>query len=189
MWNGDWIIMQYLGDKLPSQMAGFSFSTDTDWNITRQGVHVLRGLADLGHTAPHVVGSQSFIAYVERDGHVRLRTRGTKWTEEDLTVATSTPLARGDMAAIGNGDEQVLPRSRVNNHVIALSRSVSSSSAWNVVDVTAESAGYRRSCRGARRSADDRGVGQCRGRALGKRRSPQPSDDRHRGCVARRGPE
>ena len=144
MWNDDWTIMQYLGDKLPSQMAGFGFgfSTNTDWNITRLGVHVLRGLADLGHTAPHVVGSQSFIAHVERDGHVRLRTRGTKWTEEDLTVATSTPLAMGDVAAIGNGDQQVLLyRSRVNNHVIALSRSVSSSSAWNVVDVTAESAG------------------------------------------------
>ena len=37
-----------LGDKRPSQMASFGFSTKTDWNITRQGIYVLRGLADLG---------------------------------------------------------------------------------------------------------------------------------------------
>jgi hypothetical protein len=142
MWHDDWAILQYLGDKLPAQMAGFGFATTTDWNVTRQGIHVLRGLADLGHTAPHVVGSQSFIAHVETDGHVHVRTRGTPWTDEDVTVATSTPLAMGDVAAIGNGDQQVLLyRSRVNGHVIALSRSVSSSSAWNVVDATQESAG------------------------------------------------
>lgn len=142
MWNDDWTVLQYLGDKLPTQQAGFGFSNNTDWNITRQGIYVLRGLADLGHTAPHLVGSQSFIAHVERDGHVHVRTRGTPWTDEDVTVATSTPLAMGDVAAIGNGDQQVLLyRSRVNNHVIALSRSMTNTSAWNVVDVTADSAG------------------------------------------------
>ena len=142
MWNDDWAVLQYLGDKRPSQMASFGFSTNTDWNITRQGIYVLRGLADLGHTAPHVVGSQSFIAHVEKDGHVHVRTRGTPWTDEDVTVATSTPLAMGDVAAIGNGDQQVLLyRSRVNSHVIALSRNMTNSSGWNVVDVTAESAG------------------------------------------------
>ena len=142
MWNDDWTILQYLGDKLPTQQSALGFSNDTDWNVTRQGIHVLRGLADLGHTAPHVAGSKSFIAYVEKDGHVHVRTRGTPWTDEDVTVATSTPLAMGDVAAIGNGDQQVLLyRSRANSHVIALSRSVSSNSAWSVVDVTQESAG------------------------------------------------
>ena len=142
MWNGDWTVLQYLGDKLPTQMASFGFSSNVDWNVTRQGIHVLRGLADLGHTAPHVVGSKSFIAHVESDGRIHVRTRGTPWIDEDVTLATSTPLAMGDVAAAGNGDQQVLLyRSRVDGHVIALSRGVSSSSAWNVIDVTEQAAG------------------------------------------------
>ena len=142
MWNDDWAILQYLGDNCPSTMTSLNFAATTDWNITHEGIYALRGLADLGHTAPHIVGSQSFIAHVDNDGRVLVRTHGTAWTEEDVTLATSTPLAMGDVAAIGNGNQQVLLyRSRVNNHVIALSRDVSTSSAWTFVDATAEGAG------------------------------------------------
>jgi GH25 family lysozyme M1 (1,4-beta-N-acetylmuramidase) len=134
-WARTWDMLQYLGDGLPSAMRSYGFAAKTDWNVTRGGLFVLRGLADLGHTAPHMAGRFTSVAYADENWILRLRKKVQGWQDEYLPP--DAPLAKGDVAAAFNGDTQtLLYRHAVDGHVIALSRKLSDPARWTVTDVS-----------------------------------------------------
>jgi GH25 family lysozyme M1 (1,4-beta-N-acetylmuramidase) len=134
-WNTDWRILQYFGNGRPSERSSAGFDPNTDWDVTRDGIHALRGLADLGHTAPHVFGNITFVAFTDENGFLYLRRQDQGWQDE--TPPPPGPPAKGDVAAVGTADQQLLLyRSRVDGHVIALSRTFSSPAQWQVTDLS-----------------------------------------------------
>ncbi len=97
-------------------------------------IYQLRGMGDLGHTAPHLVGNQECIAYTERDGRVHLlELVGGAWRDQDLsTIIPTAPLAVGDPAAIGVGSEQFVLYRTSNGDIHVLTRSLTNVNApWS----------------------------------------------------------
>ena len=138
-WGRNWAFIQYAeqGERYwglnpytePNiDVAGIDFDA---YNGTIYG---LRGLADLGHTAPHLVGNQECIAYTEADGRVHLLelVAGT-WRDQDLsTIIPSAPIAVGDPAAIGIGSEQIILYRTSKGNIHALARSLTNVNAlWS----------------------------------------------------------
>jgi GH25 family lysozyme M1 (1,4-beta-N-acetylmuramidase) len=110
--------------------------SEIDFNVSRRGLHGLRGLADLGRTAPHVVGNLSYIAYAEADGGLLLlELLAGRWHDSDVLVsAPGAPPASGDPAAIGLGNEQIIAYRARDSHVFILARR-REDAAWNVSNV------------------------------------------------------
>ena len=106
-----------------------------DLNHFNGTIYQLRGMADLGHTAPHLVGNQECVAYSEPNGKVHLLelVAGT-WRDQDLsTIIPSAPPAAGDPTAIGIGSDQVILYRTATGDIQALTRSVTNVSApWSV---------------------------------------------------------
>jgi hypothetical protein len=106
-----------------------------DLNHFRGTIYQLRGMADLGHTAPHLVGNQESIAYTEKDGRIHLLSlvQGT-WMDEDISALVPTaPLAVGDPAAVGVGSEQILLYRAADANIYGLTRSLTDVNAgWSL---------------------------------------------------------
>lgn len=134
----DWTFWQYSLDFTPVEFKNLrSADAQQDLDVCSGGIYMLRGLADLGHTAPHVFANTTYIAYTEPDGSIHLRTQGTPWWDENLTNQSGVPLAAGDVAAVGTGDDQVLVyRSRDDGHIYALSRKLSDPNTWTPTDIS-----------------------------------------------------
>jgi len=110
----------------------------TQYDAYNGSIYGLRGLADLGHTAPHLVGNQvgnrECIAYAEPDGRVHLlELVAGAWRDQDLsTIIPTAPLAVGDPAAIGVGSEQFVLYRTSNGDIHALTRSLTNVNApWS----------------------------------------------------------
>jgi GH25 family lysozyme M1 (1,4-beta-N-acetylmuramidase) len=116
-------------------------------------VYQLRGMADLGHTAPHVAGNTRFVAYTEVDGRVHVLTDLGYWLDADLfDYISGPPVAAGDPAALGLGEEQILVFRAVDNHVYAVTRSLDDASGgWSWRDIT--------SATGSLEALDDPSIG------------------------------
>lgn len=107
-------------------------------------LYQLRGMADLGHTAPHLVGNQECIAYTETDGRIHLLEYvAGSWRDQDLFRAPfahiigTLPLAAGDPAAVALGNEQVIVYRSTNHGVHALTRILTDPEPqWHAVDIT-----------------------------------------------------
>jgi GH25 family lysozyme M1 (1,4-beta-N-acetylmuramidase) len=109
---------------------------EIDFNVSRRGLHALRGLADLGRTAPHLVGNLSCIARAEADGSLHLLEflAGT-WRDTDvLASAPGAPSAAGDPAAIGLGNQQIIAYRSRDSRIFILTRTLGDT-AWSVSNV------------------------------------------------------
>jgi GH25 family lysozyme M1 (1,4-beta-N-acetylmuramidase) len=143
-WRSNWFLFQYT-QYTPSSMRRHGFTRDykVDFNVTNGGIHVLRGGADLGHTAPHRVGNLNCIVYAEPDGRVHLlEYLSGRWVDDianniSANISGTLPLAFGDPAAVGLGNEQVIAYRSVDGRVHALTRNIARPNAsWQVVDIT-----------------------------------------------------
>jgi len=137
----DWVIWQY-SDHAPTELPGLDAGTDMD--VSNGTIYDLRALADLGHTAPHLVGNLNVIALTDPGGGVRVLELVTgSWRNIDaLAGVASPPLAAGDPASIGIGNEQILVYRSQDDHVRVLTRSVTDTSTsinWAPADITGSS--------------------------------------------------
>lgn len=138
-----WSLFQY-SPFTPDSMRQHGFPTDfkVDFNVTRGGIYFLRGLADLGRTAPHLVGNLNCVAYTEPDGSIHLLEYVSgSWIDQNVArdmafAATPPPPAIGDPSAAAVGNEQVIVyRSARGVHV--LTRNIATADArWTVTTVT-----------------------------------------------------
>jgi hypothetical protein len=137
-------IFQYSPYTPGTLLNGHPFTEiSVDLDVSRGGLHALRGLADLGRTAPHGVGNLACIAYTEADGRIYLlEFLSGSWRSTDvLAGAPGSPLAAGDPAAIGLGNEQVIVYRGTDGHIYVLSRLITSGeNRWNAADIS-DSAG------------------------------------------------
>ena len=110
--------------------------SEIDFNVTRRGLHALHGLADLGRTAPHLVGTLSCIAHADADGSLHLLEflTGTRRDTDLLAAAPGAPPAAGDPAAIGLGNEQIIAYRSRDARVFILTRRLGDA-VWNVSHV------------------------------------------------------
>ncbi len=102
-------------------------------------IYQLRGMADLEHTAPHMVEDILYIAYADLDGHIHVMVRLLgKWEDTDaFQDLPDAPPAAGDPAAAGVGKEQVVIYRGKDNHIYALSRpGTDLTDHWSVLDIT-----------------------------------------------------
>ncbi len=102
-------------------------------------IYQLRGLADLEHTSPHVVGEITFVAYTSLDGHIHVLVRLLgNWEDTDVTQnVADAPAAAGDPSAVGVGNEQVIVYRAGDSHVYALGRpGTDLTDHWTVQDIT-----------------------------------------------------
>lgn len=112
-----------------------------DYDAFNGTIYELRGLADLGHTAPHLVGNLECVVYSEPDGTIHLlELLAGSWHDENLSSTIPlAPPAAGDPAAVGVGSEQVILYRDANGNIFALTRSVTDSNApWSVSQVASK---------------------------------------------------
>jgi hypothetical protein len=139
----NWSLFQYL-PFTPGSMRQHGFTTDykVDFNVTRGGIYFLRGLADLGRTAPHLVGNLNCIAYTEPDGAIHLLEYVSgSWIDQDVArdmplagTTRTLPLAVGDASAAALGNEQVIVYRSIGGIVHVLTRNITGSDArWHAV--------------------------------------------------------
>jgi GH25 family lysozyme M1 (1,4-beta-N-acetylmuramidase) len=119
----------------PYVEAGTERFDGIDYDAFNGSINGLRGLADLGHTAPHLAGDREYIAYSAPSGEIHLlELAGNSWNDQNLSSAVSSaPLAQGDPAAIGVGNEQIILYRTKNGQIYALSRTIGA--AWTVSSV------------------------------------------------------
>jgi GH25 family lysozyme M1 (1,4-beta-N-acetylmuramidase) len=146
----DYTIWQYAEDKRgdekrghPSKLWGvdpyFEPGTEKfdgmDYDAYNGTIYGLRGLADLGHTAPHLIDHRECIAYTEPDGRVHLlELVAGAWRDQDLsTIIPTAPLAAGDPAAIGVGSEQFVFYRTNNGYIHVLTRLTNVNGSWSEV--------------------------------------------------------
>jgi Glycosyl hydrolases family 25 len=141
----NWSLFQYV-PFTPGVMRPQGFPRDfkIDFNVTRGGVYFLRGLADLGHTAPHLVGNQHCIAYTEPNGELRLiEYVSGSWVDQNVARdmpwvagAGAPPLAVGDPAATAIGNEEVIVYRSAGDRVHAITRNIAGrDSSWRAAEI------------------------------------------------------
>jgi GH25 family lysozyme M1 (1,4-beta-N-acetylmuramidase) len=110
-----------------------------DYNAFNGSIYGLRGLADLGHTAPHVAGNRESIAYTAPDGNLHLlEWAAGAWSDQDLSSAAPVA-AQGDPAAIATELEQVILYRTADGAVIALTRPLADVNApWSVATIATD---------------------------------------------------
>jgi N-acetylmuramoyl-L-alanine amidase len=131
-WGDNWTIWQYSGDFTPrgDDETPHLHRADLkiDMNVLNGGIHVLRGLVDLGRPAPHG-DAVRFVAYTEDDGTIKVLTYLGYWLDANLTEmakepdAAQGPLAAGDVVACEVGGHQFYAfRGRSDAHLYELER-------------------------------------------------------------------
>ncbi|HEX3455975.1 MAG TPA: N-acetylmuramoyl-L-alanine amidase [Gaiellaceae bacterium] len=117
--HDSWAIWQYSNDFTPTEFTRLqAIDAKSDMDVTNGGVHVLRGLADLGRPAPYGSGDR-FVAYAQQDGEVAVRSlRGGSWVDEGLRQ-----FAAGDVTACwAAGKEYIAYTSRTDGNLYELER-------------------------------------------------------------------
>ena len=142
-------ILQYAEDG--GNWLGFAHYTEpnidipgTQYDAYNGSIYELRGLADLGRTAPHLVGNLRCIAHADLNGRIHLLEYAAgSWLDQDVFSATpahvtgTLPLAAGDPAAIAMGNEQVIAYRSADGGVHALTRTLTDSEpSWRAIDIT-----------------------------------------------------
>jgi GH25 family lysozyme M1 (1,4-beta-N-acetylmuramidase) len=133
-----WTFWQFHTEESPPATLPAPFKDNgVDIDHFNGTIYELRGLADLGHTAPHVAGNTLFVAYTEVDEHLHLFAEKDAWIDSDVSSEVhGPPLAIGDPAAVGLGDEQVIVYRAADDHIYALNRVVDDPAGWSWRDVT-----------------------------------------------------
>jgi GH25 family lysozyme M1 (1,4-beta-N-acetylmuramidase) len=142
-----WYFWQWHWEQSTSPMPTPFAASDkgVDLNRFNGAIYQLRGMADLGHTAPHLVGNQECIAYSQPDGRLHLLGYvAGSWVDRDVfseipwpNIIGTLPLAAGDPAAVALGNEQVIVYRSVSGGIHALTRTLSApNSNWHAVDIT-----------------------------------------------------
>ena len=141
----NWTILQYSPFTPGSLLGNHPFSEmSIDFDVSNGGLYSLRGLADLGRTAPHLVGNLSCIAYAEGDGRIFLLEflSGSWRNTEVLANVKGAPAIAGDPAAVGLGNEEIIVYRGEDAHVHALSRKLTEPGAvWSPADVGGNAVG------------------------------------------------
>jgi hypothetical protein len=137
-WN-DWAIWQYSLDYTPREFTNLHHADHvTDLDVSNGGIHVLRGLANLGRPAPHGNGVR-FVAHADENGVIQLLTFVGFWLESSLSDlaqsgGTARPLAAGDVTACDLGDRQFVAfRERSDGHLYEIE---CQNGAFSVADIT-----------------------------------------------------
>jgi N-acetylmuramoyl-L-alanine amidase/GH25 family lysozyme M1 (1,4-beta-N-acetylmuramidase) len=115
----DWAIWQYSNDFTPTEFKKLDAAEPkTDMDVSNGGMHVLRGLADLGRPAPYGSGDR-FVAFAQDDGEVVVRSlQGGAWVDESLRRN-----AGGDVTAcIVAGRQYVAYASRDDGNIYEVER-------------------------------------------------------------------
>jgi len=108
-------------------------SPGIDFDAFNGSIWQLRGVADLGQTAPYASGSAHCVAYTETDGHVHLMCYDEFWLDDDLTKRRSTPPAAGDPAAAIIGTREVIVYRSSDGHVRVFTRDqLAADPAWEI---------------------------------------------------------
>lgn len=110
-----------------------------DLNHFNGSIYQLRGLADLEHSSPHVIGDITYVAYTALDGHIHILVRLLgQWEDTDpFQDLPDAPMAAGDASASGVGSEQIIVYRASDSHVYALSRpGTDLTDHWTVQDIT-----------------------------------------------------
>jgi GH25 family lysozyme M1 (1,4-beta-N-acetylmuramidase) len=136
-----WTFWQFHTELSPSPMPAPFKSSDkgVDLNHFNGAISQLRGMADLEHTAPHVIQSIVYIAYTDLSGHIHVMVSLLgKWEDTDVfNDLSDAPLAAGDPAAVGVGNEQIIVYRGKDGHIYALSRpGTDLTDHWSVQDIT-----------------------------------------------------
>lgn len=141
-WGTNWAIFQY-SHHTPARFRRFA-DWNLDFNVTNGGIYFLRGLADLGYTAPHSAGWLDMIVYSEPNGvvHVLEKMLGgwTDMTADDISgdPAGTLPAAAGDPGAAVSGNEQAVAFRSRDGVMHALTRNLAGGPAgWQSDDITA----------------------------------------------------
>jgi GH25 family lysozyme M1 (1,4-beta-N-acetylmuramidase)/V8-like Glu-specific endopeptidase len=139
-WHTAWAIWQYSPFTPASMIRDHGFAAwDIDFDVTHGGIFFLRGLADLGRTAPHLVGHLNMVVCGGADGVLHLfEYVYNAWTEDERIVRAAPPAASGDPAAVSIGDEQFVIYRASNDHIYALTRSIMDigNNPWRVADIS-----------------------------------------------------
>ena len=142
-----WQFWQWHYEKSASPMPPPFGPSDRGVDLDRFNgtIYQLRGMADLGHTAPHLLGNQEFLGYTALDGRIHLLEYvAGSWRDENVFSAPfvhiigTFPVAAGDPAAVAFGNEQVIVYRSANDGVHALTRTLTDPEPnWHAVDITA----------------------------------------------------
>jgi carboxypeptidase C (cathepsin A)/GH25 family lysozyme M1 (1,4-beta-N-acetylmuramidase)/subtilisin family serine protease len=139
-WGSAWAIWQYSPTTPSSMMDHHGFtSRDVDFDVTRGGIYFLRGLTDLGRVAPHLVGNLNLVVCANGDGTLHLfEYVNNAWTEDTRIANAHPPAAAGDPVATSIGDEEIVVYRGANDHIFAMTRSLSSlgDNPWTVADIS-----------------------------------------------------
>jgi GH25 family lysozyme M1 (1,4-beta-N-acetylmuramidase)/V8-like Glu-specific endopeptidase len=138
-WHGNWAIWQYT-PFTPLSMIGHHGFRDwmIDFDVTHGGIYFLRGLTDLGHTAPHLVGHLNMVVCADAAGVLHLfEYVNNAWVEDNRLVTAAPPAASGDPAGVSIGNEQFLIYRGRNDHVFSLTRSImdTRNNPWTITDL------------------------------------------------------
>ena len=142
---GRWSLYQYT-PYTPRRMLGLGFDRLTDFNVTKGGIHFLRGLADLGHVSPHLAAGRLFLAVSELDGRIHLLEQtGRSWVDRDVardpSLADKLPPCAGDPAALGVNNEQFIVFRAVDGTVRAVTRNLTAVDVRWRVEVISDAGG------------------------------------------------
>jgi N-acetylmuramoyl-L-alanine amidase/GH25 family lysozyme M1 (1,4-beta-N-acetylmuramidase) len=120
----DWTILQYSGDYTPTECRNLrAMAKKMDMDVSNGGIHVVRGLADLGRPALHG-DSVRFVAYTDENGNLMVLTNLGQWLELSITDNAQGLRASGDVAACEIGDRQFYAfRGRDDGHLYEIERS------------------------------------------------------------------
>jgi GH25 family lysozyme M1 (1,4-beta-N-acetylmuramidase)/V8-like Glu-specific endopeptidase len=138
-WRNTWALWQY-SPYTPSSLQAHGFRDwRLDFDVTRGGIYFLRGLADLGRSAPHLAGNLNLVVWANPDRSLHLfEYVSNAWIEDTRLSSAPAPAAAGDPAAISIGDEQFVVYRAENEHIIVMTRSLSDTGErpWIVTDIS-----------------------------------------------------
>jgi GH25 family lysozyme M1 (1,4-beta-N-acetylmuramidase) len=139
-WGNRWTFWQYTPFTPSSLLPPHGFSDwKLDFDVTHNGIYFLRGLADLGRTAPHLIGNLELVAWANADGGLHLfEYVNNAWIEDDRLANAAALRAAGDPVALAIGNEEFVIYRAANEHIIALTRSLTDTgdNPWTATDIS-----------------------------------------------------
>jgi lysozyme len=129
-----WTFWQWHYEHSSDPMPALFTDVGVDLDRFNGSIWQLRGMADLGRTAPHNSRRGQHVAYVQPDGHVHLLTSAGAgaWHDDDLTfqsaqkgISDPGAVALGDPAAVALGGREFIVYRSTNGQLSCFSRSES----------------------------------------------------------------
>jgi GH25 family lysozyme M1 (1,4-beta-N-acetylmuramidase) len=128
----DWTFWQWHTEDSRDPMPRPFTNRFVDLDRFNGSIWQLRGMADLGRTAPHTSRRGLHVAHVETDGHVHLLTStgAGAWRDDDVTfqstqrgISDPEAVALGDPAAVTFGGREFIVYRSANGQLSCFSRS------------------------------------------------------------------